>query len=339
MQKRKIGRRGEESTETLLLAAFYIVLAGTVGLSFMSYVKSIENNTAFEKSYLSKDISFVSSVIQFAPGDLEFEYNQRLIDLGKFIIDLRESTVSVGGTKNEYGVARSKYRYSTDTSLTRQDIELTSPYSVDFAKNGPNIFLGLKADGRQQLDCPRLRTPGSWSQAGVTIDPGSLAYRSDTGVVKSDGTTDEATLMLSIAKGIQSFRSGITLTRGETPVAIKDRKASQGILVSLHAVNGADSWDNPLIIRFAVDGKHPMESRKLACLIGNELYRKVDGFTSVRIYPVSLGFLKPSDPYQVLSGDVVGVWLELGNIDKGQIEEDKNYIADAVWTAIDKYYT
>lgn len=148
----------------VLMRLFYVLLGTFVGLSLLGVINSYKNNTAFEKSYLSKDISFLANVIYFASGDLEFEYNQDKIDLDNFIFDFKDGIISVSGASNRGGRGKKSYRYAVDTRIDLYPSPLKSPYSLDFGKDGKSVFIGKKAKSRNPLDCSRLdTTKSSWA--------------------------------------------------------------------------------------------------------------------------------------------------------------------------------
>ena len=87
----------------MFLNVFELVLAAIVILALLSFVKSVVNNSIFEKNYLSRDTSILLNTIYSAPGDVSYSYKE---NTGKssFILKFSPGRVEVNDASDHKSV-------------------------------------------------------------------------------------------------------------------------------------------------------------------------------------------------------------------------------------------
>lgn len=97
-----------------------LVLLGVIAYVLISYVQSINDNTEFQKIFLSRDIALLAGAIHSSSGNLEYNYYFDNLELNKFNINIENKgtpliKVSKDGIGKSYafgGARNNLYSYS-----------------------------------------------------------------------------------------------------------------------------------------------------------------------------------------------------------------------------------
>jgi len=128
----------KKGQQELLFLVFQLLLIAIVFLSLLAFVKQYEDNTIFEKIYLSRDISLIISTIEAAPGNLFYNYSHTTSNLSRFEYSFNDQLLSI----TEEGKARASYPYLEDETLgilneqiSQESIPFTKTISMTLEKN------------------------------------------------------------------------------------------------------------------------------------------------------------------------------------------------------------
>jgi hypothetical protein len=69
---------------------------------------------------------------------------------------------------------------------------------------------------------------------------------------------------------------------------------------------------NDIIIYYPVGNENSGRSRRLACVIANEIQRDNTEYSSIKLYPLSTQMYTENEPERILDGDNIGVLIEIG---------------------------
>ena len=96
-----------------------------------TYVKSIEENTEYQRILLSRDLALLANTLYAAPGNVEYIYSNDKIDLGNFYFEFLEDNTPVVKVK-EKGIEK-KYPYAKPAEVPFPD-NLRATNSIKFSK-------------------------------------------------------------------------------------------------------------------------------------------------------------------------------------------------------------
>ncbi len=72
-----------------------LILIAIICIGMTDYLFSVKNNTLFEKNYLKKDIGLVATVINSAPGDVQYTYVSKEKVLSNFEFEFDKNKIHV----------------------------------------------------------------------------------------------------------------------------------------------------------------------------------------------------------------------------------------------------
>jgi len=100
----------------LFFNIFELVLVVIVAFALFNFVKSIEKDTLFQKTYLARDVALVVNTLYAAPGDVSYTYVENGHD-NTYNIDFAENTVSVSSAEDKDGSVVPFYHFDEDKNL------------------------------------------------------------------------------------------------------------------------------------------------------------------------------------------------------------------------------
>ena len=120
----------------MFLNVFELVLATIVMLALLSFVKSVVNNSIFEKNYLSRDTAILLNTIYAAPGDVSYSYKE---NTGKssFIFKFSPGRVEI----NDASDHKSVLDYVSGVDISSKKGEGASHEKEDQKSNAPVFYL------------------------------------------------------------------------------------------------------------------------------------------------------------------------------------------------------
>ena len=104
---------------------FELLVVIIVGLALFDFVSSESAGSAFEKNYLARDNSLLISTIYSSPGDVTYNYPEKV---EKYVFDFRYGRVEVYEEKEFIDAGTIGYPFSQDKN-----------YLFSYEKLGPNI--------------------------------------------------------------------------------------------------------------------------------------------------------------------------------------------------------
>ncbi|MFA6888280.1 MAG: hypothetical protein WC254_02180 [Candidatus Woesearchaeota archaeon] len=139
------------SYHTLIELALLIFIAA----GFLYFHKSVQENTLFEKSYVSRDIALLLETVQSAPGDVVMYYSQPQFDVGKYNYDFSDNLVHV---YEDTILTSVYYPYFLDLSLTAPLPVFEKPAAFVITKKSRILEIGESASliekKSDELTCP-----------------------------------------------------------------------------------------------------------------------------------------------------------------------------------------
>lgn len=82
-------------TVELLFVLIQLILALSIYIALQNYVNSVEDDTLYEKFYLSKDLALFLNTLYASPGEVNYEYSNEKLDISRFIFDFKTQKVVV----------------------------------------------------------------------------------------------------------------------------------------------------------------------------------------------------------------------------------------------------
>jgi len=348
MRKRGLGKRAtSDVSHHVYLTVFELILISVIFLSLMSYVKSLEKNSLFERSYLSKDLALLTSTIMASPAKVDYVYTHPKIVLSSYDYFFGDKIVKVTGKSG----SPIYYPYADDSNLVFNSASLLAPYAIRFGLIQNNLQIG-SASAESTIICPQVATsdPDAKSKM-IVIDPGhGLDTRSgpdstNKGAGFESNGLREQDITLAISSNLQSqlgfqgFKNFKLTRNADQYVSIEDRLqmcSSATVCISIHAGSEPSSYDNVRVYVYT-GGSNSLRVEKLACLILKEFAKRFVNISRLEI--VRIDSLQQEDHAGVLRSDSVAVLVEIGNMGlKGLLSKPAAELSAPINEAIGKYY-
>jgi N-acetylmuramoyl-L-alanine amidase len=359
------GKRGTgDVSHHAYLVVFELILVASVFLALMGYVKSLEENTLFEKSYLSKDLALLMNTIYASPSQVSYVYSAKF-DLSRFNFVFQDSAVTVyevfGSASNSFGSADSRnikgakiyYPFGSDANIKFGAPTISNPNALLFSFADSSVTIS-SGDIVSSLFCPEVVTKDS-SAHKVVIDPGhGIDTRfGPSGTGLGAGLADPSTGVREqdLVKAIAVSLSGVLQQDGyetglarqnDDYVSMQDRLAiasadDVSIVISIHVSKGPSDTARAYIFSNSASS---IKSEKLACFILKELSLKFRNITKAEIVFLDSGDLIDGSPFSILNSKKVSVLLEIGSIGlrSGILSRSSIEIAVPIKEAVKKYY-
>ncbi|MFH1510946.1 MAG: N-acetylmuramoyl-L-alanine amidase [Candidatus Woesearchaeota archaeon] len=344
MQKRGLGRRADvDPTHHLYLFLFELVLLALVTVSLLGYVKSIEKNYIIQKTYLSKDLALLTSVVMASPGNINYVYAHPKVDLSTFRFDF-DKAVTVVETGMEYVGKPIYYPFTLDKSVAFQPVSLSNPGSILFSLQGKELRVA-KSTIEASMVCQNIV---------VTDSPGKIVVDPGHGVDLRDGSSThmlgagyevnglvEQNINKYVAASLKSqlAKYDVVLSRqGDEFVSDDDRKnlasaKDVSLVVSLHSgCDYSEQFDSVRAYVYSYS-QNMIRSEYFACLALKE-FAKLPDVKKVELVKVT----QASE--SVLDTGNVAVLFEIGNICFDSVLLKKPYpeLSQPIAKAVGLYY-
>jgi N-acetylmuramoyl-L-alanine amidase len=335
-----LGKKGQEMETEVYSTLMQIAILVFVLLSLGFYLKSVRDNTLFEKMYLARDVALVMNTLYAAPENTGMIYAAGEVNLANYSFDAKDNYITVS-KKDESSGNEKYYHYATDRAYEEKFSAIVNSKTITFIKddnhaavNSSNEFI------LNDLICAQFDSSASNWKPNAIIDPGhgddpNRAFEGrDTGFIMN--TLQESDYTMQIGTILRNM--GYRLTREYEhfiPQATRITAALNAeVIISLHLDNYS-SDRNIIKAYISAESTKALESRKLACLLLSSLAElKPDG---AAIIPVFVSELTADDPRRILLKDKIAVLLELGNINS-----KKNFkmydIASSINNGLVHYY-
>lgn len=337
-----------------MFVMFEIFLVLIISAALYQQYANIENKGIYETKFISRDLALILDAAYGSGGNMKYVYNPA--SLAKFTYSFDGNNVVVDGESYPYGSDQSvlsKFRsfskpvllfvYKEGSSLEISDVsrEINPNYvpcdstivpeirsvtidpsrgwNAELAKHG-SLMPGEKGF---------VNTAKNWTESKVAMDlsnvlatrylPGKVSKIDATRSVKADMNLAMAGRKKKIAEfnndALISIRAGSSINKDGTP-NVADRDVIAYV-----------NFESPAF----------KQSRKLACLVLNQMSESLKEITGTAVVPVLLSQYDEDDPLQVLSTDKIAVQLEIGNIQVSEnnfLVEKRGEIASAITQAI-----
>lgn len=145
MQKRGskfLSKRATFFLEKILIHLGMIGLAILVYFILQSYVKSIDEDTEFQKIFLARDLSLLINTMYTAPGDVNYIYSFDKLDLSKFKFEFKAFSATDDHPLvlvERDGLAKN-YPYGKPHNSNDQYL-ISGPKSIKFSKTDKKIAI------------------------------------------------------------------------------------------------------------------------------------------------------------------------------------------------------
>ncbi|MFH0979060.1 MAG: N-acetylmuramoyl-L-alanine amidase [Candidatus Woesearchaeota archaeon] len=351
MKKRGFGLRASlDPTHHLYLVLFELFLVAIVFIALMSYVKSLQENTLLEKSYLSKDLALLSTAIYSSPGDVFYVYTHPKIGLQRYNFIFQQGSVIVSDASS-YKIS---YPYGLSPKIKASSISIDKPIGILFSLSDSNLYI-TASTLEQTISCPDVETKASGDRI-VAIDPGHgvdtrlSSPTSASGAGSVFGTLIEQDLTKNIGSALsyqlnQAGVKTIVTSSGDSFVSMQERLSTVSrddvsLVISLHTGNELPPFNGIRAFIYSSSSKS-LQSEKLACLVLKQFALKFPAITSIELNRLDASALEGIDnPMLVLYGDKPSVLIEIGNLqlESGLLKEQSPSIAEPIVKAIQSYY-
>lgn len=145
MQKRSskfLSKSGTLTLEKILTHLGMLGLAILVYFILQSYVKSIDEDTEFQKIFLARDLSLLINTMYTAPGDVNYLYSFDKLELSKFKFEFKAFSAADDRPVvlvERDGLAKN-YPYGKPRNSNGQHI-ISGPKSIKFSKTDKKITI------------------------------------------------------------------------------------------------------------------------------------------------------------------------------------------------------
>jgi N-acetylmuramoyl-L-alanine amidase len=346
LKRGALGKKGQgEMEEEVYSVLIQVAILIMVVIAMMLYLKSVRDNTLFEKMYLSRDVALLMNTLYAAPENVGYVYAAGTTNLSKYTFKGEENYVAVNYEKDRSEQER-YYKYASDFSFKENFPLIEDADMITFVKNDNLFKVGKDGTGSlNSLICQEIDTSSKNWISKVIIDPGHGYDAGSPNIQKMDigYSNDKLTEYIfttHVGTALKTF--GYKLTRNSNYYLPQDERLdvvqTAETIISLHV--GNYSADKNIAIAFiSAKSLKQAESRKLACLILNNLLAQI-AIENIAIIPVFPSDLSVDDPKHILLPTKVAVYLELGNINNKASVAALNpiEIANAINDALKVYY-
>lgn len=137
MKKRGINRISlykKSQTREIYHILIQVSIAIAIFWILQSYINSVEEDTMFEKSYLSKDLALLTEAIYSAPGNVEYNYSNDKADLSRYSLNFGEQRITILETGEQKEI-KSFFPYGEDQYLYLEARNFYGVHEIHYSKN------------------------------------------------------------------------------------------------------------------------------------------------------------------------------------------------------------
>ncbi len=305
-----LNRRAQTELFDTTMVLFEIGLVLMVGVVlYGQFLKPIQENTYFAKTYLSNDLALLLSVIPLAentalfytPPSLE-KFNYRLSDdvLVYETTPMNSGRASVGQTRAPY-LGSKKLKYTSTDVL--------KPLGMTLMRNGDQISM-ISTKPTMLLDsltCPKLESQKyilDIGHGGMWTNPSGV----DTGQVNAGKTEAEILRTAALDSGMGTFATTRSLSKDQYLTSTQREETIKTSGLTLVSIHTGDLL-NKAIIDYDGTSLHFPKNAAVACHLANAL--RAQGIDAI---PMPIDPDLAQDTKKILKFAENGVYLEIGSI-------------------------
>ena len=135
--KKLLFSKKADVTVELLFVLIQLILALAIYAALQNYVKSVEDDTLYEKYYLSKDLALFLNTLYASPGEVHYEYSNEELDLSRFIFDFKNQKVVVKEIAEE--AIPIEHPYGEDKNLEWKSEDISQSDKIVFVKTDKKL--------------------------------------------------------------------------------------------------------------------------------------------------------------------------------------------------------
>lgn len=302
---------------------YEVIVAVLIVTMLIIFARNIATGEDIKMIYLTKDSALMIDALHAVPGNVVFKYQSQNLtdDLQMSILDNSVQLVPKYGPPYSFpfrpGIPEIK---SDEFTLSSGRMNI-----LDFIKTGSEIHFGKDIAYTEKVSCPSITTKDeNWKYRKIILDP----QEGGKYVGNYFKNINESDLNLLVGLNLKTLLHLATaeLTRKEKDEerTIQERIeiAEKSSMIISIGFGPPLPKENPLKIQISNSDK----SRKLACLISNNLAKEFDSVT------IDISF-----DNTLLRADIPSVSIELGSINESSKNKIATY-ADGIYNAIKTYY-
>ena len=145
MQKRGtlfFSKKSQLITRQMLMHLGMFAILAFVAVILFKYVQSIENDTEFQKIFLSRDIALLANTLYSLPGNVEYIYTFNKLDLSQFNFELKELSNVDDRPVVKIEADKLAKSYPYGMPFQSKDVYyVSSANSIKFSKNGDQLIV------------------------------------------------------------------------------------------------------------------------------------------------------------------------------------------------------
>jgi hypothetical protein len=265
-----------EFENTLYIYILDFVIVGAILFAALTYINNIENDTYFDKNYISKDFALLLSTFIGAPHQITHYYNPEKYTLHNFKFDFSNNRVTISNSDVSKSSDRAVYYpYASNNFYSNDLVEL----------DGPNtIFLSF--DGNSFSNSDSVITSDSTDSCYTNLETKNPKYKELKILLNPtignnldwDSLDYEKNIMWNLAGYIQNSldSKGIKEVIFSSQDLIGFAKLNQADLQSsfkdydiiLHLIpEELNSQNNEISIQFNSDSQNFIYNKKLGCTL------------------------------------------------------------------------
>ncbi len=290
-----------------------LMLFVIVALLFISMIRDVQDNTLFEKTYVSRDMALMANTVQSVPGDVTVYYSQPNFDIGNFSYDFTDNLVILYNPEERTG-SEVKYPFFINSNLLSSLEDLETPSHLVFVKTSElfQIREDYNEDSVEQLVCGNIQA--------------TLAGQDTLVVYSTTNNKNE----IAITDYLSSDKLSFIKRSSQTT----DIETNTNLVIGIEIATDNTSTTNTIKAYYPY-GSNSEQSKKMACSILSELNSK---FTSLNI-EINQRPIQSSNAVINKNTNGMAVLLELGNdAIESDLFDDPNTLASTIQIGINNYY-
>ncbi len=279
-------------------ALIELALLVFITAAFFYFHKTVQDNTVFEKSYVSRDIALLLETVQSVPGDVTIYYSQPQFDVGKYNYDFSDNLIQI---YEENILTSMYYPYFLDLSLTAPLPAFEKPAAFAITKKcnilNINEHTSIKRKKSVELTCLcNVSTKNNTLSLSVAGD-------SDTSKIQS----------YIINNPVIKFTKKYKESTKDTSLVLILSSGPEAEITAYYPIND--------------DG----QSEELACILANALYKDIVDSVPDAIVECPR---KSSDNALLVNTDGLAVELVIGK----DLLSKTDILNSAIKKGLDEYY-
>lgn len=315
------GRKGDTDS-AMFIIIFDLMMLGFLLLGLLTYVNSIEDNTHFDKKFISRDVALLVDTIYASPNDISCQYDSAQRPISDFDISFDNKRAIVTETGNPDAL-KLYYPFAADKFFQSDYENLVASETLYIDRYGSIFRISGTPSEKSASTCSVAinTTNVEWRNSMIFLDPG-------IGIEELQWSEyPDKNIMWVIGKQLRENGLTASFIGGDYPGKpsvsdkikyIKEQKPA--LVIGLHPSQAAPSVI-PITIYYNAESINLLKNKKLACSIMNQFAQdktlnenfQAKEFKYV-IQPLSISTIDDEDPRKILTSETVGIVIEIGNI-------------------------